>query len=185
MKKLIGTLGLLAVSLMFAYGTAANVWAGTASQIDANVNTALDHFYDKIPDGKKLVQSAKGVLVFPNVYKAGFGIGGEFGEGALRVDGKTVDYYNTVAGSLGFQIGAEKKSLILLFMQDEAFNHLRSSSNWKIGADASVTLVAIGADGSIDTQKLNQPILGFVLGQKGLMYNLTLEGTKITKINKS
>ena len=185
MKKSIGVLGLLAVGFMFACGTAINVWAGSAAQIDANVNATLDRFYDKILDGKKLAQSAKGVLVFPNVYKAGLGIGGEFGEGALRINGKTVDYYDTIAGSFGFQLGAEKKSMILLFMQDEALDRLRSSSNWKIGADASVTLIAIGADGSIDTQKLNQPILGFVLGQKGLMYNLTLEGTKITKVKKS
>ena len=178
-------LGLIAISFAFTCGTVINVWAGTAAQIDANVNATLDHFYDKVPDGKKLVAEAKGVLVFPNVYKAGLRIGGEYGEGALRIDGKTVEYYNTAAGSLGFQIGAEKKSFILVFMQEEALKHVRSSSNWKIGADASVTLIAIGADGSIDTQKLNQPILGFVLGQKGLMYNLTLEGTKITKVKKS
>jgi lipid-binding SYLF domain-containing protein len=137
-----------------------------------------------VGSGKKLVQDAKGVLVFPAVYKAGFGVGGEYGEGALRINGQTVDYYSTAAASLGFQLGAQKKSILLLFMQDEVLKQLRQSSNWKAGAGASITLVNVGADGSIDTQKLNEPIIAFVIGQKGLMYNLSLEGSKFTKLNK-
>ena len=127
MKKIISILGLSVICLTFTGG---NLWAGTAAQIDSNIEATLSHFYDKVPEGKKLVNDAKGTLVFPNVYKAGFGIGGEYGEGALKVDGKTVAYYNTVAGSLGFQIGAQKKSIIILFMRDEALKSFRESSGW-------------------------------------------------------
>lgn len=182
--RAIGVLAGLVLYLAFSGLITKNAYAATGPEIDTRVDTTLERFYGEVRDGKKLVQDARGVLVFPSVYKAGFGIGGSFGEGALRIDGKTVDYYSTIMGSIGFQIGLEKKSIILLFMQEDVLSRLRASSNWKVGADASVTLVAIGADGSIDTQKLNQPIVGFVIGQKGLMYNLTLEGTKFTKLKK-
>lgn len=183
-KKVIGILGLLALCFAVLGGPAKNVWAASAREIDTSVDVTLDRFYREVRDGRKLAQDAKGVLVFPNVIKAGFGIGGSYGEGALRIGGQTVDYYNTVMGSIGFQIGLQKTSIILLFMQADVLNHLRTSENWKAGADAAVTLVTIGADGSVDTQKLNQPIVAFVIGQKGLMYNLTLEGTKFTKLKK-
>lgn len=184
LKKFAGFLGLLAVCLTFTDLVTKEALAASAREIDMSVDVTLERFYGEVKDGRQLVQDAKGVLVFPHVYKAGFGIGGEYGEGALRIHGKTVDYYNTASGSFGFQIGAQKKSIILLFMQDEVLNRLRTSSNWKAGAEASITLITLGADGSIDTQKLNEPIIGFVIGQKGLMYNLTLEGTKFTKLNK-
>lgn len=183
-KNIGGVLTVLAMCLVFTGGTTKEVQAASAREIDTSVDVTLERFYKEVGSGHQLVQDAKGVLVFPHVYKAGFGVGGEYGEGALRINGKTVDYYNTAAGSFGFQIGAQKKSIILLFMQDEVLDRLRQSSNWKAGADASVTLVTVGADGSIDTQKHNEPILAFVIGQKGLMYNLTLEGTKFTKLDK-
>jgi lipid-binding SYLF domain-containing protein len=180
----IGVINVVMFCLVFTGGMASNAWSASVEEINAGVDVTLERFYGEVKDGKKLVQEAKGVLVFPNVYKAGFVFGGEYGEGALRVNGKIVDYYNTATGSFGFQIGAQKKSIILIFMQEEVFNKFRQTANWKVGADASVTLINIGADGSIDTAKYNEPILGFVIGQKGLMYNLTLEGTKITKLNK-
>ncbi len=178
------SLAILISVLVFAGAPAKEARAASAKEIDTSVDVTLERFYKEVGSGKKLVHDAKGTLVFPAVYKAGFGLGAEYGEGALRINGKTVDYYNTAAGSFGFQIGGQKKSIILLFMQDEVLNHLRQSSNWKAGADASVTVIALGADGSIDTQKLNEPILAFVIGQKGLMYNLTLEGTKFTRMSK-
>ncbi|MBU1912226.1 MAG: YSC84-related protein [Candidatus Omnitrophota bacterium] len=185
-RKFVGIFGLVLMYLAFSGGmTAKNVWADSAREIDTSVDVALDRLYSEVKDSKQLVQDAKGVLVFPSVYKAGFWVGGEYGEGALRIDGKTVDYYNTVAGSFGFQFGAQKKSIILLFMQDEVLNTLRQSDNWKVGAGASVTLINVGADGSIDTEKTNQPIIGFVIGQKGLMLDVSLEGAKITKLDKS
>jgi len=183
-QRIVGVLGIALLYLTIAGGLTPKAWADSAVEIDAGVSATLEKFYSEVKDGKKLVEDAKGVLVFPNVYKAGFVFGGEYGEGALQINGKSVDYYNTMAGSFGFQIGAQKKSIILVFMQDAVLNNLRQSANWKVGADASVTLINIGADGSIDTAKFNEPILAFVIGQKGLMYNLTLEGTKFTKLER-
>jgi lipid-binding SYLF domain-containing protein len=184
-KKITGIMAGLALCMVFTGISAKNVWAGSPAEINADVDATLERFYKEVGDGRRVAGQAKGVLVFPNVWRAGFGLGAAYGEGALRINGQTVDYYNTAAGSFGFQMGVQKKSIILLFMQDEVLDRLRHSSNWKAGVDAAVTLVQVGADGSVDTQKLNQPIVAFVIGQKGLMYNLTLEGTKFTKLDKS
>ena len=159
-------------------------FAKSAKEIDASVDTALERFGREIPGAKELLKKTKGVLVLPKVIKGGIGIGGEYGEGALRLHGKTVDYYNTIGGSIGFQLGAQVKSIYLLFMEDQALKDFRVSDGWKAGVDGSVALVAVGANGTIDTTQTNQPIMGFVLGQKGLMYNLTLEGSKFNKIVK-
>ena len=121
---------------------------------------------------------------FPIAFKAGFVIGGEYGEGALRIGGKTVDYYSTVAGSWGLQIGGQKKTVILVFMQDEALKKFRAASGWKAGVDGSVALITVGAGEAIDTTNIKDPIVGFVLDQKGLMANLTFEGSKYTKLKK-
>jgi len=182
MKKVLALFAGLVVCSVFAGDPA--LYAATAKEIDVSVEVALDRFYEEVPSGKKLVKDAKGTLVFPAVYKAGFGIGAEYGEGALLLGGKTVDYYNTAAASLGFQIGAQKKSIILLFMEKGALEQFRSASGWKAGVDASVAIVKVGAGGAIDTTELNKPIIAFIIGQKGLMYNLTLEGAKFTKLNK-
>ena len=109
-------------------------------------------------------------------------MGGEYGEGALRMGGKTVDYYNTAAASIGFQLGAQSKRVIIVFMENEALKKFRASQGWEAGVDGSVALVEMGTGGSIDTYNIKDPIVGFVFGNKGLMYNLTLEGSKYTKI---
>ena len=181
MNKNILILGLV---FCFALAQGATAWASTAKEIDIRIDPTLERFYDEAKEGKKMINDAKGVLIFPKVIKAGFGIGGEYGEGVLQIKGKTVDYYNTAAASIGFQIGAQKKSIIILFMEKSALRKFRDSSGWKVGVDASVALVELGAGGSMDTSKHKEPILGFIFGQKGLMYNLTLEGTKISKIKK-
>ncbi len=159
--------------------------AASAREIDVSVDVALERFNEQVKGSTEFLNSAKGVLVFPKVYKAGFGVGGEYGEGALRIDGKTVDYYNTAAGSFGFQFGGQKKTIILVFMQDKARENFRDSKGWEVGVDGSVALVTLGAGGEIDTTKIREPIVGFVFGQAGFMYNLTLEGAKMTKLDKS
>ncbi|HJT19876.1 MAG TPA: YSC84-related protein [Nitrospira sp.] len=164
--------------------TAPPVWAATGREIDVSVDVALEHFDQEVKGAKTFLASSKGVLVFPHVLKAGVGFGGEYGEGALRIDGKTADYYNTVAGSFGFQFGAQAKTIILVFLDEDALKRFRNSEGWKAGVDGSVALVTLGAGGEIDTTKMRDPIVGFVFGQKGLMYNLTLEGSKFTKITK-
>ena len=158
--------------------------AKSAKEIDIKVDVALEKFEKDVKGGKEFLASAKGVLVFPSVIKAGFGIGGEYGEGALRIKGKTVNYYSTAAASIGFQLGAQSKTVLLVFMQDKALKGFQDSSGWEAGVDGSVALVELGAGGSIDTTNVKDPIVGFVFGNKGLMYNLTLEGSKFTKIVK-
>ena len=158
--------------------------AASAKNIDSEVDQAIQKFHNEIQSGKELIEKAKGVLIFPEVVKAGFGFGGEIGDGALRVGSKSVDYYRTAAASIGFQLGAQVKTVFLLFMTDEALKGFRNSSGWEVGVDGSVALIKVGAGGSVDTTNLKQPIIGFVIGQKGLMYNLTLEGSKMSKLDQ-
>jgi lipid-binding SYLF domain-containing protein len=168
------------VAMMLAAPAA---YAASAAEIDQQVDQTLERFR-KIEGANAFLGIAKGVLVFPKVYKAGIGVGGEYGEGALRVDGKTVDYYSTAAASIGFQLGAQAKSIIVLFTEASALNKFRESEGWKVGVDGSVALVDIGVGKAVDTTNIKDPVIGFVFGQKGLMYNLTLEGSKFTKIEK-
>ncbi|MDD5092364.1 MAG: lipid-binding SYLF domain-containing protein, partial [Candidatus Wallbacteria bacterium] len=136
--------------------------------------------------GRKLVEQASGILIFPRVYKFGFAVGAEYGEGALRVNGKSVDYYSMTSGSFGFQFGADQKQIVILFMNNEVFEQLRKGSGWKAGVDASVTMGRVGDGASIDTRGKGSlgPILAFIIDRRGLMYDLTLEGTKFEKWSK-
>ena len=180
-------LTILTASMVLASIAAGPGWlfGATPKEIDAKVDAALDRFRGEVKGAQEFLQSARGVLVFAGVIKAGIGIGGERGEGALRIEGKTVDYYSITSASIGLQFGAQKKDVILVFMESQALAKFRQSSGWKAGVDGSVALIDIGAGGSIDTTNIKDPIVGFVVGQKGLMYNLTLEGSKISKLNKS
>jgi lipid-binding SYLF domain-containing protein len=171
-------LSLVAVLLQFSLPA----FADTAKVIDDRVDAALARFVKDVDGGQKFLDSAAGVLVFPKVVKAGFIIAGEGGEGALRVGGKTVQYYNTLAGSFGLQAGATSKSVYLLFMTQKALSQFRDSSGWEAGVDGSVTLVDAGAAGSVDTTGAKDAILGFVLTNAGLMADISLSGSKYNKI---
>jgi lipid-binding SYLF domain-containing protein len=175
------------ISIFVLWSTVAfpsSVLAASPEEIEARANSALKMFYEKVGPAKELSARAKGILVFPDVIKAGFGIGGEYGEGALRINGKTVDFYNTAAASIGFQLGAQSKAVIIMFLDQKALDDFRKSDGWEAGVDGSVAVVEWGAGGSIDTTNIKDPIIGFVFGNKGLMFNLTLEGSKMTKIKK-
>jgi len=152
--------------------------------LDARIDEAIEQFYERTSAGKKLAQQAKGMLVFPSVGKAGIGIGGEYGEGALIIDGEKVQYYSTAAASLGLQLGVQTKRQIILFMEQADLESFRRSEGWEFGVDGSVAIATLGAGGEIDMKTLNQPVVGFVFGNKGLMANISLEGTKLTKIDK-
>jgi lipid-binding SYLF domain-containing protein len=156
--------------------------AATAEEINAGVNATLERFNKEASGGEAILNAAKGILVFPNVIKAGIGIGGEYGEGALRVGGQSVEYYTTAAASIGFQLGAQSKAVIIAFMQDDALKNFRDSSGWKVGVDGSIALIEVGAGGSFDSINYETPIVGFVLTNAGLMFNATLEGSKFTKV---
>jgi lipid-binding SYLF domain-containing protein len=158
--------------------------AATARQIDSEVNATLDRLYRHVPGGRELAARAAAVLVFPTVIKAGVGIGGEYGEGALRIGGATVGYYDTLAASVGFQFGAQARSVIIMFMTPDALASFRRAHGWKVGVDGSVAIIRLGAGASIDSENITNPVVGIILDTAGLMYNLTLEGSKITRISR-
>ncbi|WP_417348239.1 YSC84-related protein [Ferrimonas sp.] len=168
------------MTMMLGFGAQ----AASKTEIDAKVKGALQQLYKETPAAKELVAKARGVLVLPEVYKAGFGIGGEYGEGALLINGAPADYYATAAASFGLQVGAQVKSQVVLFMTSEALDNFRNSQGWKAGVDGSVALATLGAGGTFDSNTLRQPIIGFIFSNKGLMYNLTFEGSKFTKIDR-
>jgi lipid-binding SYLF domain-containing protein len=175
----------LALGAPLALAASSNASAAySAANIDADVHAALGEFTYRVGGARELVAKASAVLVFPWVIKAGAGIGGEYGEGAMLVRGGTVGYYNTVSASFGFQLGAQARSVIIIFMTPEALAGFRRVRGWKVGVDGSVALITVGIGGSIDSSKLASPIVGFIFDGKGLMYNLTLEGSKITRIDR-
>jgi lipid-binding SYLF domain-containing protein len=159
--------------------------AASAAEIDADVDAALVRFYEEMPAAKDLAKKAKGILIFPKVVKAGFGVGGEYGEGALRIGGKSVGYYNTAAASIGLQVGVQARAEVLMFMTQEALDRFRASDGWEVGVDGSVAVVKTGVAGEIDTTTFSDPVIGFIFGEQGLMANLSLEGAKITKMDKA
>ncbi len=175
-------IGVVLAAAVLAVPTAA--FSASAAKIDEGVDEALATFRKDIDGSGEFLSAAKGILVFPRVIKVGIGVGGEGGEGALRIGGKTVDYYNTFAGSVGFQLGAQAKSIVIAFMSQQALDDFRNSKGWKVGVDGSVAVIDIGAGKAIDTGNIKDPVVGFIFNSKGLMYNLTLEGSKITKIDK-
>jgi lipid-binding SYLF domain-containing protein len=151
-------------------------------EIDAGVDSTLSQLYATDANARTLGQKAEGILVFPNVTKAGLVVGGEYGEGALRVRNQTVGYYSATAGSIGLQAGAQTKSVIMMFMTKDALDKFRASEGWTAGADASVALINTGASGSVDTQTMQQPVVGFVLTKSGLMLDASINGTKISPL---
>ncbi|KVD89531.1 hypothetical protein WS62_15110 [Burkholderia sp. ABCPW 14] len=156
--------------------------ASTREAIDARINATLSRLYSTVPGSHELVSKSRGVLVFPNVLQAGFIVGGQSGNGALRVGGATVGYYNTSSLSVGLQAGAQSKALIFLFMTQDALDKFRGSEGWAAGADASVALVKMGANGAVDTSTATGPVDVIVLTNAGLMGDLSVNGTKVTRL---
>ena len=174
----------LFLAAVMIVGVAAEiVWAKTSQEINASVNACLDRFYQQVKGGKEMAAKAKGVLVMPGVIKAGLIVGGEYGEGALRINKKTAAYYNIASGSIGLQIGGESKDIVILFMTDEALKQFQASKGWEAGVDANVALVKMGAGERVDFTNMKDPIIGFVLDVKGLMADISLKGAKFTQIS--
>ncbi|MFQ5626523.1 MAG: YSC84-related protein [Methyloligellaceae bacterium] len=158
--------------------------AASAAAIDADARVTLDLFFKRVVNGRDLANKAEAILIYPSIVKAGIGIGGEYGEGVLHVRGQTSGYYNIIGASVGFQLGVQTRSVIILFMTPAALAGFQSRSGFEVGVDGSVALVTVGAGGEVNTNTVLDPIIGFVFNNKGLMYNLTLEGTKITRITR-
>lgn len=150
------------------------------AEIDVNVNATLARLQSTVPGARELVGKANGVLVFPSVIAAGLGIGGEYGEGALRVRNATSGYYSLASLTFGLQIGAQSKAIVFLLMTQEALDKFHRSEGWAVGADASVALAKIGANGVLEGA--SGLVVAFVMTNAGLMANLTLEGTKISRL---
>lgn len=173
---------LLAVAFLWFAATPAI--AASREELDASVREAITELYKHSSAAKELAGKSVGMLVFPKVVKGGMVIGGEYGEGALLVGRKTSAYYNIASGSIGLQLGVQQKSQVILFMKQRELDKFRKSDGWKAGVDGSVALATLGAGGQIDTDTARKPIIGFIFSNKGLMYNLTFEGSKISKIDK-
>ncbi|ALX13878.1 hypothetical protein P350_19915 [Burkholderia cepacia JBK9] len=161
----------------------ASTSASKRQSIDASVNATLSRLYSTVPGSRELVAKSRGTLVFPNVLQAGFIVGGQSGNGALRVGGSTVGYYNTSSLSVGLQAGAQSKAIVFLFMTQDALDAFRKSEGWAAGADASVAVVKVGANGAVDTTTATAPVEVLVLTNAGLMGDLSVNGTKVTKLN--
>lgn len=183
MRKL--TSHISAIVALASVSISGSALAASAEEIDADVDKTVQQFKEEVDGADVFLSQANGYLVFPRVIKVGVGVGAETGEGALRIAGESADYYRTTSGSFGFQLGAQAKSVVIVFMTPESLEKFRNSQGWQVGVDGSVALIDLGAGKSIDSRNIKDPVVGFVFGAKGLMYNLTLEGTKIHKLDKS
>jgi len=159
--------------------------ASDRAKIDSDVKASVAELYKTVGGSKELADKAKGMLVFPSVYKAGFGVGGQYGKGALLIKQRPVGYYSTAAASFGFQAGAQARSLVFLFMTDEALKKFQTTNGWDVGGDATVTAVKTGVNGALDFSTVNQPVVAIAYANTGLMADLSLKGTKVSKLDIS
>jgi lipid-binding SYLF domain-containing protein len=156
--------------------------AATAAEIDRDVTNALNTLFKTTPAAKKMSEIAKGVLVFPSIIKGGFIIGGQYGEGALRVGGKTKGFYRTVAASYGLQAGAQSFGYALFFLSDADLKYLKSSDGWELGVGPTIVVMDEGMSRSFSTSTAQSGVYAFFFDQKGLMAGLGIQGSKISRI---
>lgn len=173
-------LGGAALPVLAACGNGVNSRA--SERIDNRVDAALDFMYTEVPGTQELAFNAAGMLVMPLVTEAGFGFGGSYGRGALRINGATVDYYSAIAGTFGLQVGAQQYAHTLFFMTDDALRTFRESSGWAVGADVRYAVNATGGTLGVDTNTLLDPVIAVIYGQAGLIVGASLDGTRYTRI---
>jgi len=181
-KILLSGFVILTVSIFGAFSN--NTYAKTAAEIDADASQTLKRFYKEVDGSTELASSAKALLVMSGVTKAGFLVGGEYGQGALRIGGKTQGYYNLVAGSYGFTFGVEQMDIIIAFMTEEALNEFKNVAGWEVGVTGNVAIIDVGGGKRLDTTSLKDPVVAFVFEPQGLMVDVSLKGAKFTKIKK-
>lgn len=187
LRTLTSAVALAALSIVFVGCTTTGTTdqatsASSSSAIDANVQATMSKFYSSVAGSREMVDKAAGVLVFPSVVGASFVVGAEFGKGSMLINGRTDSYYSTSSGSIGFQAGAQSKAVIYLFNTKEALDSFRNSKGWTAGVDATVAVAQIGANGSVDTQSVRQPVVSFVMTNGGLEAGVSVSGSKITKL---
>jgi lipid-binding SYLF domain-containing protein len=175
----------LAILLICAWtGEVRPAAAATKGEIATEVGAALEKLYTQVPESRQLANKAKGMLVFPSVKKGGLIVGGSYGEGTLLINDKPVAYYSTTSGSIGLQAGYQESSVVYMFMTDEALQKFRESSGWEVGGDASVAVIDTGSTSKIGSQTFDQPVVAFVFGESGLMAGVSLEGSKISRLEE-
>ena len=166
--------------LLLSYSVA--VQAANQEEIDADVKDVLKDFIYLSAGNKELLGKANGILVFPSVVKAGFVVGGQYGEGSLQIDGKVVGYYSIASASVGLQLGAQERAEIVLFMDKSALDKFVASDGWSAGVDGSIAVVDTGSGKGLSTETIKDPIIAIIMRNRGLMANLSFEGAKISKI---
>jgi lipid-binding SYLF domain-containing protein len=157
--------------------------AAQRKAIDSSADSALDRLFREVPGSQELVKSAQGVLVFPTFVSAGFIFGGAHGRGVMRQAGKSTGYYSMTEGSFGWLAGAQSQAAFILFMTEEALKRFQASNGWTAGVDGSVALLSAGATAQVTTQTAQQPVVGYVLTNAGLMANVSINGSRITPLN--
>jgi lipid-binding SYLF domain-containing protein len=181
--------GITAVILGFAMSLALNAvapdvsLAASASAINRDASAALTKLYSHTPGAKALGDKAVGVLVFPSIVKGGFIIAGQFGDGALRKNGRSVAYYRSLAASYGFQAGIQAYGYVLFFMDNASLQYLNASDGWEVGTGPSLVILDSGFGKNFTTTTLQKGVYAFIFDQKGLMGGIGIQGSKITKIN--
>jgi lipid-binding SYLF domain-containing protein len=158
--------------------------AAEASVIETRVDRALEELFATVDGARDVAALARGVLVMPSITKAGFVLGGTYGEGALRVGGETVGYYSVAAASLGLQVGIQTTKQALFFMTDEALAGFRRADGWTVGVNAEVTVPGQGVNKGVDTVSRSAPIVAYVFGQDGLLAGASVEGAKYSVIQR-
>lgn len=172
-------LGILFI-LLFTQFTVAQ----TAQELDAKVDSAIVKFKQEVPGGTNFLPKVKGYLVFPSVIKAGLIVGGKYGEGALRINGKTQHYYDMTSASIGLQAGAQEYSMLIAFLSEESLNNFINSNGWEAGVDGTITISDWGKSKDISSMSFEKPIIAFIYGEKGYMASISIAGTKFRRIVK-
>jgi lipid-binding SYLF domain-containing protein len=156
---------------------------GSRAELIARSEAALNDLYAKKPDTRRLGERAKAVLVFPNILKAGLGIGGMGGNGTMFEGGRPVGFYNIAGASFGFQAGAQEFSQAYFFNTEEALKTFRETKGFQAGAGATAVAADFGANAALTTSTMQKPVVVATWSQAGLMAGATIEGAKITEIN--
>ena len=174
-------------SLVFAFvvvGMPRHSPAESAAGLEQDADAALASLYQRTPSAKVLGEKAKAILIFPNIVKAGFIVGGQYGQGVLQKGGKTAGYFNSVAASYGLQAGVQGFGYALFLMTDEAVRYLDKTDGWELGVGPSIVIVDEGVAKSLTTTTLKKDVYAFIFDQKGLMAGIGVQGSKISRVSK-
>lgn len=177
-KKITPIVLMLLLSVLFTQTT----FAKTATEINKEVDIAIEKFKQEVPGGANFLQKTKGYMVFPSVIKAGFVVGGKYGQGALRTNGTSAHYYDMTAASIGLQAGAQEYAMIIAFLSDTSLNNFVHSNGWEAGVDGTITVSDWGKSKDVSSMSFEKPIVAFIFDEKGLMASVSIAGTKFRRI---